>query len=120
MDIGLNVLKPDRVITRIFFRLGLINNEKEYWETVKVGIKISKIINKPIRVTDILFVQYGQMLDEVESMCLKDNPNCIKCNIKKYCNYKPENNDTVQLHITNGNSCGRYSRPWVPKNSSRR
>lgn len=88
MDIGLDVLKPDRVITRIFTRLGLLKSEKEYWEAVKVGIEISKIVNKPIRTVDILFVQYGQILDGAESICLKENPQCEICKIKKYCDYK--------------------------------
>ena len=85
-DIGLNVLKPDSVITRIFTRLGLIKNRKQIWEAVEIGIEISKIVNKPIRYIDTLFVLYGQ--ERPEAVCFEKNPRCEeRCKIKKYCDY---------------------------------
>ncbi|MDR2941361.1 MAG: DNA-3-methyladenine glycosylase I [Treponema sp.] len=84
-DIGINVLKPDRVITRIFYRLGLISCTKNLLEAIEVGRKIAEIIEKPIRFIDIIFVLYGQETNE--GMCFEKNPKCVKCKIKKYCDY---------------------------------
>lgn len=55
-DIGADVLKPDRVITRIFSRLGLIQNEKQIHEAVEQGKRFSEATGHPIRYIDIIFV----------------------------------------------------------------
>lgn len=68
-DIGLNVLKPDRVICRIFYRLGLIESENNLEGTVKVGRAFSEAINLPIRFIDIIFVLYGE-LDQEKLVCI--------------------------------------------------
>lgn len=60
-DIGLNVLKPDRVIARIFYRLGLIATENELFEAVKIGRSFSLATKIPIRYIDVIFVMYGQL-----------------------------------------------------------
>ena len=90
-DIGLPVLKPDRVITRIFRRIGLIENEKQLLKTVIQGRKFSKETELPIRYIDICFVKYGQMgKDETfgldNGICLEKSPKCYLCGIKEYCN----------------------------------
>jgi len=93
MDLGLNVLKPDRVICRIFKRLGLIENENNVGEIIEVGRKIAAANRLPIRYIDICFVKYGQKgRDEKfgldDGICLEEKPKCNKCGInKKYCNY---------------------------------
>lgn len=94
-DIGLPVLKPDRVITRIFKRIGLIESEKQLLETVIQGRKFSEETGYPIRYIDICFVKYGQMGEEKDfgldnGICLEKNPNCLVCGIKEYCNYTVE------------------------------
>lgn len=87
-DIGLNVLKPDRVISRIFNRLGLIKDENDLLGTVKVGRAFSVATELPIRYIDIIFVTYGQLNQEkMECICSEKNPKCQKCGIKKDCNY---------------------------------
>jgi len=87
-DIGLNVLKPDRVILRIFKRLGLIENEKDLLGAVKMGRAFSKATNLPIRFIDIIFVLYGQLNQEkLECICSEKNPKCNKCGIKSECLY---------------------------------
>jgi DNA-3-methyladenine glycosylase I len=84
-DIGLNVLKPDRVITRIFKRLGLINSTENLLETITIGRKIAEFVEKPIRYIDLIFVLYGQ--EKKEGICLEKTPSCNICKIKKYCEY---------------------------------
>ncbi len=91
-DIGLPVLKPDRVITRIFKRIGLIESTKQLLKTVIHGRKFSDATGYPIRYIDIIFVKYGQKgkddffgLDD--GICLEKNPKCYVCGIKGYCGY---------------------------------
>lgn len=87
-DIGLNVLKPDRVILRIFYRLGLIDNQQDLFGAVKIGRAFSAATNEPIRYIDIIFVMYGQLNQEnLECICSEKNPKCYKCGVKTYCYY---------------------------------
>lgn len=69
-DIGLNVLKPDRVILRIFKRLGLIESEKDFLGAVKIGRAFSEATNLSNRFIDIIFVLYDQLnQDKIECIC---------------------------------------------------
>lgn len=91
-DIGLPVLKPDRVIARIFKRLGLIEDEKQILKTVLQGQMFSNATRLPIRYIDICFVKYGQSGEDIElglddGICLERNPKCHECGIKEYCNF---------------------------------
>jgi DNA-3-methyladenine glycosylase I len=91
-DIGLNVLKPDRVIARIFYRLGLIATENELFEAVKIGRSFSLATKIPIRYIDVIFVMYGQLNQEnIESICSEKNPKCQKCGVAIDCQYAKEN-----------------------------
>lgn len=98
-DIGMPVLKPDRVIRRIFYRLGLINSEGEseeqFLEAFSQGHKFAQETNHPIRYIDIVFVAYGQVKSEKfgieRGICLKVDPQCSICGASKYCNYFAQN-----------------------------
>lgn len=94
-DIGLPVLKPDRVISRIFKRLGLIEDEKQLLKMVIQGRKFAEVTGHPIRYIDIVFVLYGQMsAREVgleKGICLEANPNCSICGVQNYCDYYVQN-----------------------------
>lgn len=92
-DIGLNVLKPDRVLTRIFSRLGLINNQHQLLATVIQGKKFAEAANVPIRYVDIIFVAYGQISSEqygvMKGICLEKDPQCGECQItSEYCSFR--------------------------------
>ena len=92
MDLGLNVLKPDRVVCRIFSRLGLIDDEKNIVQAIEVGKEIAKATGHPIRYIDIIFVKYGQKGEDSyfglkDGICLKENPKCVICGVKDYCDY---------------------------------
>jgi DNA-3-methyladenine glycosylase I len=91
LDLGLNVWKPDRVICRILFRLGLISDKDNVDQAIMVGKEFSRQINEPIRYIDIIMVKYGQMGDEEGfgltkgGICLEKNPRCHVCGISEYC-----------------------------------
>lgn len=84
-DIGLNVLKPDRVICRIFKRLGLIDNENQLLSTVLQGRKFQQHTGYSIRYIDIVLVAYGQVefsdLGIKKGICLTQ-PRCEICPLR--------------------------------------
>ena len=91
MDIGFQVLKPDRVICRIFERLGLIENRKQINQAILQGRKFAQSANHPIRYIDIVFVAYGQdksiEFGIKNGICSEINPSCYLCQAKNLCNY---------------------------------
>lgn len=97
-DIGLPVLKPDRVIRRIFYRLGLIESESEdeanLLATIEQGQRFSTAAQQPIRYIDIVFVAYGQVRSDEfgldSGICLSDSPRCDVCGVRKACHYFPQ------------------------------
>ena len=96
-DLGLNVVKPDRVVCRIFYRLGLINSITDYESAINIGRLIKKATGLPIRYVDLIIVFYGQVGYKAElnidnGICLKSKPKCDICQLKNYCNYYKLNN----------------------------
>ena len=90
-DIGLPVLKPDRVVCRMFQRLGLIESESDHLDAIRVGREIAEATGQPIRYVDAVFVIYGQVKSEeagiLKGICLKDDPQCSICSVTQYCHY---------------------------------
>lgn len=95
-DLGLNVVKPDRVLVRIFQRLGLIHvenndSEKTNYELLEIAREISRITGNNIRYVDIIFVLYGQVssieMGIKSGICLEKKPLCHLCSLQKHCNY---------------------------------
>jgi len=90
-DIGLRVIKPDRVICRIFKRLGLIESEEQLLKTVIQGRKFADATGLPIRYIDIVFVSYGQVQSQEfglsRGICLEKNPLCSACGATAHCRY---------------------------------
>lgn len=89
-DIGLPVIKPDRVICRILERLGLLKSQNKLQEAVIQGKKFADACNLPIRYIDIIFVYYGQVksteIGIEKGICL-EKPQCRECSIKNHCNF---------------------------------
>ena len=91
-DLGLNVVKPDRVLCRIFYRLGLVKSVDDYSGVIDIGQQIANATRLPIRYIDLIFVYYGQVgykfeLEIDNGICLERNPQCNVCNLSKFCNY---------------------------------
>lgn len=93
-DIGLPAIKPNRVLCRIFHRLGLISDETDIQETVRQGRRFAEETGQPIRYIDIVFVAYGQVQSEEfgidKGICLK-KPRCHECGLITYCQYQYKN-----------------------------
>lgn len=89
-DIGLPVLKPDRVLCRIFHRLGLVQDDKDIESVVRHGRCFADATGHPIRYIDIIFVAYGQAQSEEfgidKGICLTD-PRCTECRLQPHCQY---------------------------------
>jgi DNA-3-methyladenine glycosylase I len=93
-EIGLSVLKPDRVILRIFELLGLLRirtDEENNDQAIMQGMIFSKETGYPIRYIDIIIVKYGQRGGEAygldDGICLEKSPKCHICSITDCCNY---------------------------------
>lgn len=87
-DIGLNVLKPDRVICRLFHRLGLLDSDEQIFKAILEGRRFSEATGLPIRYIDIVFVVFGQVASPQvgisKGVCLNE-PRCGVCAIKTQC-----------------------------------
>jgi len=98
MDIGLPVMKPDIVVSRIFHRLGLIpreeiKNDSDAEAVVRQGEQFANATGYPIRYIDIVFVCYGQVrsidIGLAQGICLGDKfkPRCKVCRVTDECDY---------------------------------
>jgi DNA-3-methyladenine glycosylase I len=100
-DIGLPVLKPDRVICRIFRRLGLIESDEQPLEAVILGRKLAQATGHAIRYIDIVFAAYGQRKSMEfgleRGICLENNPACSLCGVRSYCSDYARNGDFIEL-----------------------
>lgn len=83
-DIGLEVIKPDRVLIRIFLRLGLIDHSGQLFKTIIHGRKFASANNLPIRYIDAILVRYGQA--DALGVCLAI-PKCHLCSLTDICHY---------------------------------
>ncbi len=89
-DIGLNVLKPDRVICRLFERLGLLEDPKQLLKAIMEGRKFAAATNLPIRYIDRVLVAYGQQKSPelgIEAGVCLDQPRCDECGIRTHCHH---------------------------------
>jgi DNA-3-methyladenine glycosylase I len=90
-DMGMPVLKPDRVVRRIFARLGLAEEDAAPMVMVDEGRKFAHATGLPIRYIDIVFVAYGQMqtreLGLEHGICLERNPSCSVCGVSQDCDF---------------------------------
>jgi len=103
-ELGFFSLKPDSVIRRIFYRLGLISSEDNLLGSIEVGRKISMELNIPIRYLDIIFVKFGQvgqsdLLGTIDGICTEKNPKCGLCNLKGICKYSSGELERTSTYI---------------------
>jgi DNA-3-methyladenine glycosylase I len=97
-DIGLNVLKPDLVICRIFHRLGLLDNENQLLKSIMEGRRFAATTGLPIRYIDIVLVTFGQVaspdLGITRGICLKA-PRCRVCRVRQHCTFLASASDSA-------------------------
>ena len=97
-DLGLPVLKPDRVIARLFRRLGLVEYERQHLKTVIHGRKFAQATGLPIRYIDIVLVAFGQVQSTEmgidRGICL-DEPRCKLCSLTGVCQFYRQGNLTA-------------------------
>lgn len=96
MDVGMPVLKPDRVIVRIFSRLGLLSkpavDDDTLLDAVKVGRQMALESGRSIRQVDIVLALFGQVRGDdsfglQKGVCLERNPICKVCKVRELCEY---------------------------------
>ena len=87
MILGFHMIKPDRMVMRVLFRLWLIPGESDdhIEDAVKVCVKASEEVNIPAIMMDSIPVGIGQ--SEGVELCKKEKPLCGMCGLKPYCNY---------------------------------
>lgn len=95
-DLGFDVLKPDRVILRLFKRIGLIESNKQLLKAIIHGQNFAKSTNLPIRYIDIILVKYGQkgksqLFGLEDGICLEKQPFCTKCTLFSLCMFYQNN-----------------------------
>lgn len=92
-DIGMDFIKPDVHVVRVFFRLGFIGSEDLTRnisdEIVKVAEAFKRATSEKLSVIDAVFWMYGGGGDGhvKKAMCNKNNPYCNECPLTIYCEY---------------------------------
>lgn len=90
-DIGMPVAKPDRVVSHIFARLGLVERNPKPDSVVHEARKFAQATGHPVRYIDIVVASYGHVQHtEVgleRGICTEANPSCSICGATKYCSY---------------------------------
>jgi DNA-3-methyladenine glycosylase I len=115
-ELGLSVVKPDRVVNRIAARMGLIERYKvgnythfveptiSTQEATQLGQKaefnwalqdecrrIAEAAGVTMRLLDFMIVKLGQEPDELNgfarTICSENNPRCDLCGVKPMCAY---------------------------------
>lgn len=121
-ELGFFTLKPDKVIRRIFYRLGLVDDENNLEKCIDIGRDISKKLGIPIRYIDIIFVKFGQVgqsdvLGTVDGICTENNPKCFMCNLSPICKYF--NNKSIDTMAALGTlKENKIAKPIINKDQS--
>jgi DNA-3-methyladenine glycosylase I len=89
---GYPTIKPDRVIGRIFNRLGLVENPNDLAKICAVGDEIAKKTGFNHKRIDIVLVKYGaegfsEIFGLTDGVCSETAPKCDRCYALPYCNY---------------------------------
>lgn len=98
MDLKMPVAKPDRVLQRIFYRLGLTADPhikrqsdeltEHLWNVVQHAQAFANASAKSIRCVDITFMGLGQekiVEFGLEGTCLESQPKCHRCQAVEFC-----------------------------------
>jgi DNA-3-methyladenine glycosylase I len=91
MVCGFPLVKPDRMVMRVLYRLGLILGETdEYiYKAVDVCLGLAEKAQVPPFFMDSILVGVGQ--SEGAGVCKKIRPECQACGLRPYCAYSTRN-----------------------------
>jgi 3-methyladenine DNA glycosylase Tag len=80
-DIGMDFIKPDVHVLRIFSRLGLIDNENSFNPALHVAEEFKRATGEKLSVIDAVFWMYGGGGDGhiKKAICNKNKPFCNEC-----------------------------------------
>ena len=89
-------MKPDRGVRRVFFRLGLIDSDKDTREVraqiQEVGKRIAEAVGERVNVIDEVVWVYGIGYKYVsKTVCTERKPLCDECKLIKICQYHVRN-----------------------------
>jgi len=96
-DIGIDIIKPDVHVIRVFFRLGFIDSEKQTGSNVSKIIEVTEQIkqetSEKLAVIDAIFWMYGGGGDRhvKKAICNKSEPLCSECPLINYCEFHSKN-----------------------------
>ena len=87
MQLGFPMVKPDVMVMRLLFRLGLIAGESDEYidDAVKTCLEIAELADIPPIFVDELLVKVGQ--SEGANLCSKARPKCGMCKLVPFCHY---------------------------------
>jgi len=91
-EIGFNFIKPDVHVRRIFYRLGLIETDKDIQEIrgkiQEIGKMMAEAVHEKLSVVDAIFWLYGSGNTKyVEKAICKRKPLCEECPLAELCQY---------------------------------
>ncbi|MEM4713356.1 MAG: DNA-3-methyladenine glycosylase I [Candidatus Bathyarchaeia archaeon] len=72
-EIGIQTIKPDRQVHKVFLRLGLVGEKATLEEIIEIGMKIAKEVNERPCTIDWLLWRFGS------EVCKSKNPLCEQC-----------------------------------------
>ena len=81
-EIGIQTIKPDRQVTKIFFRLGVIGEKASLREIAETGMQMAKEVNERPCTVDWVLWRFGS------EVCKTKNANCDKCSLALVCAYR--------------------------------
>lgn len=92
-DIGMDIIKPDVHVMRVFFRLGFIDSEERteanIYRVIRVAENIKRETSEKLAVIDAVFWMYGGGGDKhvTKAICSKKEPLCSECPLANHCRY---------------------------------
>lgn len=92
-DIGMDIIKPDVHVMRVFFRLDFIDSEERteanIYRVIRVAENIKRETSEKLAVIDAVFWVYGGGGDKhvTKAICSKKEPLCSECPLANHCRY---------------------------------
>jgi endonuclease III len=74
-ETGIQTIKPDLQVKKVFLRLGLISEKASLEEIVKIGMAMAKEVNERPCAVDWMLWRFGS------EVCKTKNPLCSKCSM---------------------------------------